>query len=256
MRPYHDWISSITQLGRDQIEVVNVADGEKLPTTIEASGIIGGGSAHAAFENHQWIRDAGDFLRAAQRQGVPQLHFCWSHQLKAISEGGAVARGERGRRFGVERLRLTPDGRRDPLFTGLPAEFDVYTSHTDVITTLPVTGRIRPVELARGSVYPYEALAYGPNVRTLQTHPEFTADTIATLARARRRQLVREGIVGPSDEDLDDYVADLRAQYHKVRKNSLKLVENWVCNIMGPAHLRGAYEADLAMNGAGFPNYS
>jgi GMP synthase (glutamine-hydrolysing) len=245
LTPYHHWISSVTQLPHEQIEVVHVADGARLPTTTEASGIIGGGSIHAAFEDHSWIRHTREFLIAAAQRGIPELHFCWSHQLKALAEGGDVARGPDGRRFGVERLQLTPAGLRDPLFAGLPAEFDVYTSHTDVITALPATRSEQPVELARGSVYRYEALAYGPATRTLQVHPELTAETMVSLAQARRAQLIREKIIGPSAEDFESFIRELQAQNEKVRQNSLKLVENWIVHILGPTQLRRGHESYL-----------
>jgi GMP synthase (glutamine-hydrolysing) len=242
--PYEQWVASVAQVAADRLEVVNVADGQRLPDTIEAHGIIGGGSEHSAFEQLTWIKEIKEFYAAARAQGIPQLHFCWSHQAMAMAEGGQVERGPRGRRFGIEELTLTPEGRRDPIFTGLPDRFPMMTSHTDVVTALPPAPLEPAVELARGAVYEREALAYGGGVRTFQVHPELTADFLESLARVRRRRLVDEGLVGASDAEFHAYVARLRAADGEIRGNALRIVDNWVTHFAGGRRLSTAPGAE------------
>jgi GMP synthase (glutamine-hydrolysing) len=233
---YRDWIAEVTRLHPDQIHVVNVADGEPLPATIEAHGIIGGGSGHSSYEELPWIRRVKQYLTEAQRRGVPELHICWSHQAKAETAGAVCKVGHRGRRFGIERLTLTPAGRRDPLFHGLPDAFDVFTSHVDAVYDVPPVSKLGPVtELARGEVYGNESLAIGATARTLQVHPEMTAGIAAALARVRRAQLVAEGHLGPSEVDYAAFVEGLDWADREIRARMRTLLDNWLRYYVAPA---------------------
>ncbi|MFV2097412.1 type 1 glutamine amidotransferase [Micromonospora sp. LOL_014] len=226
---YPQWIAAATGLDPAQIVTVDVADGQPLPDTIEADAVIGGGSGHSAYEKLPWITRTKEFFRAAARAGVPELHICWSHQARAESVGGRAAIGGHGRRFGVDTVRLTPAGRRDPLFTGLPDEFDLFTSHVDVVEELPArAAEGAVVELAYSRVYRNEALAIGPTVRTIQAHPEITASIISALARSRRGALVREGWIGPDDADLEAFTATLYAREAQIVATSRRLMANWL----------------------------
>lgn len=226
---YPQWIAEATGLDPTQIVTVDVADGQPLPDTIEADAVIGGGSGHSAYEHLPWITRTKEFFRAAAAAGVPELHICWSHQARAESIGGRAAIGGHGRRFGVDTVRLTPAGRLDPLFTGLPDEFDLFTSHVDVVDQLPARATEGAVvELAYSRVYRNEALAIGPTVRTIQAHPEITATIVAALARSRRAALVREGWIGPDDADLDAFTATLYAREAQIVATSRRLLANWL----------------------------
>ncbi|MEV6926369.1 type 1 glutamine amidotransferase [Dactylosporangium sp. NPDC051485] len=235
LTPYRDWIAEVTRLAPEQIHVVNVADGEPLPDTIDAHAIIGGGSGHSSYEELPWIRRVKQYLTEAQRRGVPELHICWSHQAKAETVGAVCKVGHHGRRFGIERLTLTPAGRRDPLFHGLPDSFEVFTSHVDAVYDPPAACEFGPVtELARGEVYRNEALAIGPTARTLQVHPELTAGITAALARVRRPQLVAEGRLGPSEVDYAAFLESLDWADREIRARMRTLLDNWLRYYVAP----------------------
>lgn len=234
--PYRDWIAEVTRLRPDQIQVVNLADGDRLPSTIEAHAIIGGGSGHSSYEELPWIRRMKEYLTQAQRLGVPELHICWSHQAKAETVGAVCKVGHHGRRFGLERVTLTAAGRRDPLFRGLPDTFEAFTSHVDTVYDPPATSASGPVtELAFGPVYRHAALAIGPAARTLQFHPELTAQIAAALARTRRPQLIAEGRLGPADADYESFLSTLRAADQDVRARMRLLLDNWLRHYVGPS---------------------
>lgn|GEM_PF-481242 len=242
---YPQWIAAATGLDPAQIITIDVADGQPLPDTIEADAVIGGGSGHSAYEKLPWITRTKEFFRAAAAAGVPELHICWSHQARAESVGGRAAIGGHGRRFGIDTVRLTPAGRRDPLFTGLPDEFDLFTSHADVVEQVPArAAEGAVVELAYSRVYRNEALAIGPTVRTIQAHPEITASIISALARSRRGALVREGWIGPDDADLDAFTATLYAREAQIVATSRRLMANWL-----RYHVRPGVRPDTAPTG-------
>ncbi|WP_426505320.1 type 1 glutamine amidotransferase [Dactylosporangium sp. McL0621] len=234
LTPYRDWIAEVTRLDADQIHCVNVADGEALPDTIEAHAIIGGGSGHSSYEELPWIRRVKEFLAAAQRKGVPELHICWSHQAKAEVAGAISKTGHQGRRFGIETLTLTPAGRLDPLFRGLPDAFDVFTSHVDAVYDVPASSEFGPVaELAYG-VYRNEALAIGATARTLQIHPEMTSGIAAALAQVRRKQLIAEGHLGPSEADYAAFLESLDWADRDIRARMRTLLDNWLRYYVAP----------------------
>ncbi|GAA3451845.1 hypothetical protein GCM10018962_36780 [Dactylosporangium matsuzakiense] len=235
LTPYRDWIAEVTRLDPDQIHCINVADGEALPDTIEAHGVIGSGSGHSSYEELPWIRRTKEFLAAVQRRGVPELHICWSHQAKAEVVGAISKVGHQGRRFGIDRLKLTPAGRQDPLFRGLPDEFDTFTSHVDVVYDVPAVSEFGPVtELAHGA-YRNEALAIGATARTLQFHPEMTSGVVAALAKVRRKQLIAEGQLGPSDADYAAFLESLDWADAGIRARMRTLLDNWLRYYVGPA---------------------
>jgi GMP synthase (glutamine-hydrolysing) len=232
---YESWIISATGIDASQLQVVNAAEGEALPAHFNFDGIIGGGSQHAAFEEADWIRFVRSFLQDAGKLPVPQLYLCWSHQARVLASGGTVQRGAIGRRFGVERLCLTRAGLSDPLFAGLPSTFEVFTSHTDVAVDLSSSPGEEPLELAYSDAYRFESLAYGPYVRTLQVHPEMTARMIVALARARRLQLVREGVIGASESDFDSFVTSILEMDERATANGRALMTNWINRFVLPA---------------------
>ncbi len=69
----------------------------------------------------------------------PVLGICYGLQLITAALGGEV-RPSRNREYGYARLSVTePDS---PIFTGLPAELDVWLSHGDYVTRVPPGFRI------------------------------------------------------------------------------------------------------------------
>jgi GMP synthase (glutamine-hydrolysing) len=227
--PYRDWIAAVMRLPAGDVKVINLADGEPLPDTIEAQAVIGGGSVHSANEDLAWIRRAKQFFLQAQRQRIPQLHICWSHQAMASAVGGAVAAGQGGRRFGIERLTLTTAGRTDPMFHDLPDSFDLFTSHVDTIHRLPPADHQgRPItELAYSDGYRFEALSYGETCRTIQAHPELTSDIVAAFASLRHADLVNEGLIGPGEDEYQEFLLRMKSRNDEIILNSHRLMENW-----------------------------
>ena len=64
----------------------------------------------------------------------PLLGICYGLQLLAIELGGEV-RPSPNREYGYAKLTITD--KESPLFSGLPAEVDVWLSHGDYVTKLP-----------------------------------------------------------------------------------------------------------------------
>src|SRR5262245_50512144 len=97
--------------------------------------------------------------------GVPILGICYGLQLVAFDLGGNVERSAQ-REYGPGKLRVD---RRSDLFSGLPAELDVWNSHGDKITKLPKGFRAlgRTENSANAAIGDVKRRIYG-----LQFHPE------------------------------------------------------------------------------------
>ena len=111
-------------------------------------------------------------------QNTPVLGICFGHQLIAEMYGGHVTHDSKQKKSGSFEVRLTDDGRSDPLFSTLPDSFLAQYGHKDSVTGLPEGA----VLLALGSACLFSALRYGKKVYTMQFHPELTAqDSIQKL---------------------------------------------------------------------------
>jgi GMP synthase (glutamine-hydrolysing) len=101
---------------------------------------------------------------------VPVLGVCFGHQLLARALGALVERNPKGPEVGTREIALTEEGRRDPLFSGLPAALLVQENHEDHVPAPPAGATV----LARNDHTPVQAFALG-GIRSVQFHPEFDA---------------------------------------------------------------------------------
>lgn len=120
--------------------------------------ILSGGPASVYSENSPKV----DFKAL---KGKPVLGICYGLQLIAHQLGGEVKKAEK-REYGRASIRLLNN---TPLFQGLPSEFNVWMSHSDVVTKLP-EGFERVAESSNSSnaaIQSSDGMVYG-----VQFHPE------------------------------------------------------------------------------------
>lgn len=117
---------------------------------------------------------------------------------------GAVLDRDHSEPVGGVTVRLTSEGRRDPLFAGLPDVFEAFGGHKEAAASLPA----HVVRLATSADCPVQAFRVGANVYATQFHPEldlagictridvyknhgyFAPDTAESLKDAARQRLV------------------------------------------------------------------
>lgn len=105
----------------------------------------------------------------------PFLGCCYGIGTLGTVIGATVDRTY-GEPVGGLSVRLTDDGRADPLMADLPVDFDAYGGHKEAITELPA----HAVLLATSAACPVQAFRVGDNVYATQFHPELDLDGLCT----------------------------------------------------------------------------
>ena len=149
--------------------VVVDARKETLPEP-DWAGIIVTGSPASANDPDPWVTRSEDFLKRAADQAVPIYGICFGHQHVARAFGGRIDKNPYGWELGTVTVSLTPDGRRDALFSTVPKSFPAQQSHGEIVTALPPGA----TALAHNESCPYQAFSLATYIWGTQFHPEFT----------------------------------------------------------------------------------
>ena len=135
--------------------------------------IVFGGSMHADQDHHHpWLREENEFIRGLLDRGMPLLGVCLGIQLIAKADGSAVYPLADGPEIGWLPVELAEAAADDPVFGGLPREFDAFGWH---YYTYDVPRRAEA--LAR-SLRCNQAYRLGDTAWGIQFHAEVTLDTV------------------------------------------------------------------------------
>lgn len=186
------------------------------PATVERLVVLGGGMNTDEAPTYPWLDHERAFLRAVLDNGrQPRvLGICLGSQLLAEVLGGSVGRAEVPE-IGWQRIELTDQGRRHPVFAGLPTAFDACEWHGDA-WTLPPGAEL----LATSAGCTTQAFAIGPRVVGLQFHPEFTVERTRELLATTTDDLGS----GPHIDSPDEFVAD-PDRFARMRALCLQLLD-------------------------------
>jgi GMP synthase (glutamine-hydrolysing) len=198
--------------GSCQLVMIEASLGQMLPPALEFDAVIMTGSPASLTAPEPWMDRASDYVVDAAEHRRPVLGICFGHQLLGRAFGARVARCPNGREIGTVSVHLTDAGRRDPLFAGLPEELFVQATHEDGLVGLP-TGA---TALAENGHTPFQALALGPRIRSVQFHPELDDAVMTTLIEARRERLEAESQLPPG-ERTTRLLAGVRPTLHAQR---------------------------------------
>jgi len=181
---YDAWFARALEPFGAEIRLWDVIGGDT-PDLGEADGWIVTGARSAVYDDDPWIERLSGWIRCVVDAGEPLLGVCYGHQILCAAAGGIVEKHPRGWELGTVEVELTPAGREDPLFEGLPDTFLVQATHQDYVAMAPPGART----LAGNPHTAVQAVAVGPSARGVQFHPEVTA-AIEDDFVARRKHLV------------------------------------------------------------------
>jgi len=190
------------------------ADLGELPKSAdECDAYVVSGSDSSANDPDPWIADLGDFLSAAA-ESHPILGVCFGHQLLHAVHGGVVQPSEDGHGVGVHdyEVREFLEWMPEDLLT-----LSLMTNHGEQVVT-PAPGSA----VVAGSAFcPVAVSVIGPNVLTVQAHPEFTRSLALDLYTDRREQIgearATAAIESLSNDVHDDHFAEVVRAFFKDR---------------------------------------
>lgn len=101
-------------------------------------------------------------------QDIPFMGCCYGIGILAHHLGGRVSKERFGEDVGAVACEITPEGRGDPVLSGLPERFNALVGHKEAVQALPPGC----VHLLRSEPCPFQMIRYGRNVYATQFHPE------------------------------------------------------------------------------------
>lgn len=171
--------------GRAQVDFLSALDERLAWSTPDEflanhNGVIFGGSADFDFDGGRPKKDpvrimsiillsrTRNLVSYALQEHIPILGICYGHHLIANMFGGDVRNDLEQTKFGSYEVRLTQEGRKDPLFRDMPETFVAQYAHKDSVTQLPEGASL----LASTDSCKFSILRYTGRAYTLQFHPE------------------------------------------------------------------------------------
>jgi GMP synthase (glutamine-hydrolysing) len=217
-------------------------------------GVTVTGSALHIYQAAPEVTRQIELARAVLASGTPVFGSCWGLQLLMVAAGGSVRRNPKGREIGFGRaIRLTPAGRKHPMYSGKSDCFEAVTVHIDEVETLAPDTTVLALNAISG-VQAAEIKVNGTVAWGVQYHPEYPLRELSAIVRRTGMRLVEEGFFA-EEKDLISYTKELvtldREPHNKplawrhgidgaVLDKSLRVkeVENWIAQQVMPTRAR------------------
>lgn len=167
-----------------------------------------------------WIAEETAFIKSALESGMPVLGVCLGGQFMAKALGATVGPGV-ALEVGMTPIRLTDDGRKDPVFGGAPQTFEVFEWHGEVFD-LPAGASC----LAFSDLCGVQAFRYGSRAYGLLFHLE--------MQRTGMEALCRECPVDLARARLSADAVLRHAEPHLPRLHDL--ADRLIAHLVDPAH--------------------
>lgn len=178
----YDSFLRATGLTTEQLARIR-AESETLPAISldDYSGIIfGGGPFNASDSNDKKSTiqkrvesEFGQLLTQAVEEDFPVFGACYGIGLIGAHQGGVISR-KYGELPGPITVALTDAGQQDPLFEGMPREFEAIVGHKEACEVPPPNATI----LATSRVCPIQTFRIKNNIYATQFHPELDIESL------------------------------------------------------------------------------
>ncbi|MCC3271166.1 glutamine amidotransferase [Arthrobacter zhangbolii] len=204
------------RLEKEPMPPVNLAD---------YSGIIVGGSPFNSSDPEEsksavQLRveaELGQLLDDVVARDFPFFGACYGVGTLGRHQGGTVDRTY-GEPIGPVEIRLTAEGRRDPLLDGVPERFSAYVGHKEAVAQLPP----HAVNLAGSATCPVQMFRIKSNLYATQFHPELDVAGLLTRISVYRHagyfppeeaETVMEAVRGSAVHVPPQVLANFTARY-------------------------------------------
>ena len=203
-------------------------EGEPLPDWREFDAVLAMGGPMGAEDNseHPWLEEERRLVREAVSGGRPFLGVCLGVQLLAAALGARVHALERAE-VGLLPVELTAEGRRDPLFAGIPEPLVSLQWHGDTFE-LP-DGATR---LASSPAAPNQAFRFGERAYGVQFHLEVTSEMAGQWALV---PTYRESLAASlGQEEGASFLAEVERRADELHPAARRLISNWLDLVGAP----------------------
>jgi GMP synthase-like glutamine amidotransferase len=175
-----------------KLEIIRAHREEPIPVDLDGIDaiVICGGPQSPDDDSLPWLKKEMDLLRLAHGASLPIVGICLGCQILARALGGEVALLEDGVEWGFHEIELTPAGREDPLFAGLPWRSMQLSAHRYHVKTSPPAARV----LASSKRTPIQAWGLGLRTYGMQYHPEAYPETVERWADDEPETLEEAGL--------------------------------------------------------------
>ena len=190
------------------------------PNAYDAIFALGGPQHANAYDKYPYLAQEEQVLREVVKQDIPFLGICLGGQVLANAMGAAVTRHAMTE-LGFYEVQLTEEGRRDPLYQGLPGSQLVFQWHEDTFA-LPAGA----VHLATSANTFNQAFRIGQRAYALQYHIELTPAMLQTWIHLPQYQQEVMDILGPNA--LDQIEQDRAKYYALYLEHGRILFENFL----------------------------
>lgn len=173
-----------------QYQVVKPFLGEALPPPDTIQAAVISGSWAMVTDHADWSERSAAWVKAAIAINTPLLGICYGHQLMAYALGGVVDYNPKGKELGTLNVTVLPAARHDPLFGKLPAHFPAQLTHEQSVLTPPEGTEV----LGTTEHDACQILRYSSTAVSVQFHPEFTPELMASTIERSREKLLAQGL--------------------------------------------------------------
>lgn len=163
-----------------KMKIVELDKGDRLLLINEYEAIISLGGPMNVYEEakYPFLKEEDKLIKMALQKETPILGICLGAQILAKACGARVMKSTQ-KEIGWQKVNLTDEGKRDPLFENMPGQLPVFQWHEDTFD-IPEKG----LHLAQSPACPNQAFRFGSNAYGLQFHIEVTPEMIESWVRA------------------------------------------------------------------------
>lgn len=181
------FVKRFDHVGGISIGTCNVCLGEELPQARDVDGLVLAGSYNSVHDFTEWQNKVRAWLPQMRSHQIPILAVCGSHQLLSHVDGSEVEVLAGGPFSGTFPINLTEAGRSSPLMQGIADQAIFQYANSEHVVDVPAGS----VLLASSERVPIAALDFGNYCYSTQFHPEGTHETLGTVWRFKRPELMK-----------------------------------------------------------------